>query len=379
MQQRNYSLDGIRLAALLLLIACHACDPLNAAATYGAGASVSEEAFFWGRMWGSIARPCVPLFVMLTGALCLPVRQPMEQFWKRRITRVLWPFLIWAVLYNLFPWFTGLLGLDKSVVYQFFVWAGSDSQDLGVCLERVALIPITFDYLASHMWYIYMLIGLYLYLPIFSSWVERATAKQKRIVLALWLLSTFLPYVREFVAPYAFGECTWNSFGLFYYFAGFNGYLLLGHYLVHEVRIEALRRLSTVFLCGVAFGCGWAITYLGYTYITSLPEATPEQYELFWTYNSINVVLMSASLFAAILSLRPARPLHPALAALTLSGFGIYMIHYLFIGPTYSLFTSMGLHVALVIPAMAVTTLAISWAIVYPLRRWVKGSKIFLG
>ena len=27
------------------------------------------------------------------------------------------------------------------------------------------------------------------------------------------------------------GSCSWNSFGMLYAFAGFNGYLLLGHYL----------------------------------------------------------------------------------------------------------------------------------------------------
>ena len=27
------------------------------------------------------------------------------------------------------------------------------------------------------------------------------------------------------------GGCSWNEFSMLYYFAGFNGYLLLGHYL----------------------------------------------------------------------------------------------------------------------------------------------------
>ena len=35
-----------------------------------------------------------------------------------------------------------------------------------------------------------MLIGLYLYLPVFSAWVERATKKQMQVFLGLWMLST---------------------------------------------------------------------------------------------------------------------------------------------------------------------------------------------
>lgn len=379
LKERNYSFDGIRLAALLLLILCHACDPLNAAATYGLGAEVNDSYFFWGRIWGCSARPCVPLFVMLTGALCLPSRMPMEQFWKRRISRVLWPFLIWSVIYNLFPWFTGLLGLDKSVVREFFVWAGSDSQALGVAMDRIVRIPFAFDYIACHMWYIYMLIGLYLYIPVFSAWVERATARQKRIVLGLWLASTLLPYMREFLSPYVFGECDWNAFGLFYYFAGFSGYLLLGHYLAHEVDVASLRRPLVYLGALAAFVVGFLVTYHGFTYMNALPDKTALQSELFWTYNSLNVVLMTLSLFVVFLSLRPARVLYPWLAALTMCGFGIYMIHYFFIGPTYSFFVGLGLHIALVPPAMSVTVLALSWAVVWPLRRYLPGSRYVLG
>lgn len=51
------------------------------------------------------------------------------------------------------------------------------------------------------------------------------------MVLAAWGITTLLPYYYEYVSPYLWGSCSWNSFGMLYYFAGFNGYLLLGHYL----------------------------------------------------------------------------------------------------------------------------------------------------
>ena len=65
---RNSNLDLIRLFAFVLLVTCHTCDPFNAAATYGAG-EPNPEFTRWGAVWGSVVRPCVPLFVMLTGAL----------------------------------------------------------------------------------------------------------------------------------------------------------------------------------------------------------------------------------------------------------------------------------------------------------------------
>lgn len=123
--------DAVRLLAFFLLLCCHAADPFYAAAAYAtSGGGVDAELVLWGTRWGSFSRPCVPLFVMLTGVLSLPVRRSMGAFYRQRIPRVVIPFLIWSVLYYLTPWFTGVLGMDSSVVYKLFSWAETDSQSL---------------------------------------------------------------------------------------------------------------------------------------------------------------------------------------------------------------------------------------------------------
>lgn len=35
----------------------------------------------WGGIYGSFLRPCVPLFVMITGILLLPVKMSFEDFY----------------------------------------------------------------------------------------------------------------------------------------------------------------------------------------------------------------------------------------------------------------------------------------------------------
>ena len=64
---------------------------------------------------------------MITGALLLPVRGEISAFYKKRISRVFWPFLIWSVIYNLFPWFTGLLGLNPEIILDFFPYSGEEA------------------------------------------------------------------------------------------------------------------------------------------------------------------------------------------------------------------------------------------------------------
>ena len=372
--------DTVRLLAFFMLLCCHAADPFYAAAAYASsGPSTNPEMVEWAIRWGSLVRPCVPLFVMLTGVLSLPVKSSMESFYQKRIPRVLFPFLIWSVLYYLTPWFTGLLGLDNRIVIKLFSWAETDSQALSDGLVNVARIPYAFSFIACHMWYIYMLIGLYLYLPIFSAWVERATRRQKEIVLGLWALSTFLPYFTEYISKYAFGTCEWNSFGLFYYFAGFNGYMLLGHYIQHYVNWSWTKTLSVALPLLLA---GFLITYNGYSYIMNLPDKTPEQVELFWTYNTPNVAMMTLACFLLVYRIRITADSRLAkwLAHLTTCGFGVYMIHYYFVCVGYDLGAWLHIPDPLRIPFSAIVILACSWTIVSLAQKGLgKYSKYLLG
>ena len=92
-------LDVLRLVAILMVIAIHCTDPFNASPESRA----NPEFNFWGSVYGSMLRASVPLFVMMTGFLLLPVRQEASTFYKKRIPRVLFPFLIWSVLFDLAP------------------------------------------------------------------------------------------------------------------------------------------------------------------------------------------------------------------------------------------------------------------------------------
>jgi len=179
------------------------------------------------------------------------------------------------------------------------------------------------------MWYIYLLIGLYLYLPVFSAWVEKASEKAKLWFLLAWGVSTLLPYYYQFVSPYVWGGCSWNSFNMFYYFAGFNGYLLLGHYLRNHDW-----SLNKILLVGIPmFLIGYVVTFFGFRYVTALPEYSEELLELFFTYCSLNVVMMTVPVFLLMKKVDVrSEKIKSLLANLTTCGFGIYMVHYFFTG-----------------------------------------------
>ena len=365
-KERIVWLDAARLVAMFMVICSHCTDPFNCAAY---GTPEGEAYRLWGAVFGALARICVPMFAMITGALLLPVRQDTCTFYRRRITRVVFPFLIWSVLYCMFPWITGLLGLEPEIITKFFAYAApvsESTQTLSHTLTCIASIPVNFSIYDVHRWYIYMLIGLYLYMPVFSAWVERAGERAKLTFLTLWGITLFLPYYHTFADQYIWGECSWNGFSTLYYFAGFNGYLLLGHYLR---RHDWPAKKTLVFGLPV-FAAGYAITFAGFRHMTAIPDATEPMCELFFTFCSVNVAMMAIPAFMLVkkITIRNGTVCR-LLANLTLCGFGIYMVHYIFVGPAVMLTRNAGIPIPLQIPIAAVITFAISWIIAATLRK----------
>lgn len=366
-------LDLMRLVAILMVVAVHCTDPFNVLPA----ARIDPSYNLWGSLYGSMLRPSVPLFVMITGMLLLPVTQTISQFYRKRILRVLFPFLIWSVLYNLFPWISQALGGTPQLVTRFFAYSGDAASPLLVdALKNIALIPFTFSAYTTHMWYVYLLIGVYLYLPIFSAWVERASDSAKRLFLLLWGVTLLLPYVQFYLSEYLFGTCAWNAFGTFYSFAGFSGYLLLGHYLGRGSKLSLVR---TLLLAIPMFAIGYATTFIGFRHMVALPGATEPMVELFFTYCSLNVVLMSAAVFLVIQKVRISGDAFKRfLATTTRFGFGIYMVHYFWVGPAFGVVGLLNLPIPFQIPAATVLAFTGAWLMVWMLSQLPK-SKYFLG
>lgn len=355
--QRLYWVDVLRLVAMLMVIAAHCVDIYNA--------TPQDEPMnsFWGVFIGSLMRPSVPLFAMMTGLLLLPIKESAAEFYKRRIPRVLIPMVLWSAVYYLIPWLTGVAGLDKSVITTLFPFEFSPSQEAGDAMRNIARIPFTFNGYTTHMWYLYMLIGLYLLMPFFSAWVEKRDSTMTNTYLLLWLCSLTLPYLKQLIAPNLFGECAWNEFGTFYYFAGFAGYLLLGHILARRHHMP-LRRIIAMGV--MLYISGYIITYTGYASMAvqySYEEA-PELLELFWQFCSPNVVLMALGIFLVVQRINITSPrLQSLLAATTRCSFGTYLMHYIFIGPVILLLTPLGMPTPLCVMASVIIVFGICWSL----------------
>ncbi|MDE5945110.1 MAG: acyltransferase family protein [Rikenella sp.] len=347
-------LDLLRVAACLMVVFSHSGD------FFVARFDEDRTAFLSGVLWGSALRACVPLFVMISGVLLLPVRMETGAFYRRRLGRILWPLAVWSILTPLFYWAYGHAEGEHA-------------------LYDIASFPINFNYATTPLWYLYMLAGLYLILPIVSPWVEQASRRDLKRFLYLWGFTLFIPYLRVlaplvgYVGNYGhlgiLGECDWNPFGTFYYVSGFLGYLILGYYLNRFPSERSKRQIRL--RSALCFATGYALTCGGYLLAQRYFPGDYSYLEVPWFFTGFSVFLMTYGVFTALRTVRLSGERTVGrmgcLAGLT---FGIYLCHFFIVQVGYDLISAyVPLPPYLQIPIIALVAFGVSAGVVWLLQK----------
>lgn len=287
---REVWVDWMRISACFLVMLVHSTEPFYLG---GDGSLILTRAdAFWSSFFDTFARACVPLFVVASSYLQFPLHYSTGEFFRRRASRILIPFVIWSLVYAL-------------------VW--------GEPVQNLKDLLLNFNYSAGHLWFVYMLIGLYVLMPMLSPWAEKVGRKELQCYLLLCFLTTFIPFVREraigddavcvfgpsgipMQAHYPlWGEASWNEFGIFYYLSGFVGYMLLGLYLRRFTpRLSTGKTLAIALPCWLA---GFAICFGGFlrrvfascggVFPASGDVSLAVIWETPWYNNTVGVVLMT--------------------------------------------------------------------------------------
>jgi surface polysaccharide O-acyltransferase-like enzyme len=351
-------IDALRVIACLMVVFSHCCDP------FVAHFDANREMFLTGVFSGSLVRPCVPLFAMMTAVLLLPVNSgtTINQFYRKRIGRIVPPLVFWSIALPLMAFFYFTVVSPDTPNPQLSV----SDYTTDTLLQRLYTFVFNFNFDTTPLWYLYMLIGLYIIMPILSSWLVQATQKELKTLLYIWGITLVLPYVKM-VAPLLgytgnyghmglFGECDWNVYGTFYYISGFIGYLILAYYLKNYPLNWSWKKMA--FICIPMFAVGYAITSVGYVITNAYFPGNYAYLEILWYFAGINVFMMTFPVFIAIqkLNTRSRKWLSYA-AKLT---FGIYLCHFTFTFLSYDLYNIPTLPYMLRIILAAVTTATIS-------------------
>lgn len=97
-KQRYFGIDILRVFSCYMVMQIHSGE-----CYFFDEHGVREgTAPFWIGIYNSMFYSCVPLFIMISGYLLLPVKTDIRTFLKTRFTRILFPFFFWSTIYSFY-------------------------------------------------------------------------------------------------------------------------------------------------------------------------------------------------------------------------------------------------------------------------------------
>ena len=322
-------LDWLRVTALFFVLLVHSIEPFF----FGGEGTLIRNASdaLWVGCLNAFARACVPLFVVASSYLLFPLQQPAKSFFPRRMSRVLIPFAIWTVIYA-------------------FLW--------GNPVDNLSALWQNFNYAAGHLWFVYMLVGIYLLMPLLSPWAEKVSERELRFYLILCLLASCLPLIRLLLSSDAiviygptgipnlaryplWGEASWNAYGTFYYFSGFLGYVLLGLYFRRFVKPttwgKTLALALPCWLTGFTLSAGGFLRAVYHSATAGFPVggtvALGAGWERSLQYDTLGVMLMTIGWLLCFRQLTACGPFYKRIITpVAAVSYGIYLCHMVILG-----------------------------------------------
>ena len=164
MKDKILWIDVARVLCALMIVVLHA-----ASISYSFYATGDDECYksFLEPTW-VFCRAAVPIFVMISGFLLLNPERDYD--YKTVLTKYVWRMLAVLLTIGTFYAWLEIVFEEKQLSWNQF---------------PISLYKVCRGDLWDHMWYLYMLIGLYLILPIINSFVQKADNKQIDVCLII--------------------------------------------------------------------------------------------------------------------------------------------------------------------------------------------------
>lgn len=251
--------DYLRVIATFSVVFLHSAAPL----LYSFN-ELPKEYWWYGNLYDSMVRMCVPLFFMISGYLLLGKQESLPVFFQKRFNKVLFPLIVW------------------SIIYAF--WKAYFEYDSGISFYSIYSIALTPAY--YHLWFLYAIIGVYLFLPLLRVIVLNSNNTLLAYYLFVWFMAVSVIPLAEKVTGI---ESRIDLLSI----SGYSGFLVLGHCLgkVEITKNKALIASATILISII-------VTAVGTYYLTLNNDGKFSSY--FYGYLSPNVIITASSFFILV-------------------------------------------------------------------------------
>lgn len=286
--------DLLRVVAIFAVVAVHL------SAMHWADVDVNSRAWFAFNLYCTAGKWSVPIFVMISGALFLGRDTDIHTILKKNVARIATVFLSWSGCYAL--------------VYLVFRHA-----PLSVVLSEF----IVGHY---HLWFLYMIVGLYLLIPLLRPIVKSESLTRYFLLLA-FVFTFLLPQLALFTSFVSYEASTVIRTVIMYSYCffplGFTIYFVGGYYLS---RRNFSRREEIVLYC-----VGIAALLFSIIAPAALSRAQGAANPTFYSYNDLNVLCTSVPIFVFAKQHlnfpRMGERAYTLLRKMSKYSFGVYLVH----------------------------------------------------
>ena len=275
---------------------------------------------------GGLVRWAVPVFVMISGALFLnPDKNiPIKKIYTKYIFRIVTALAFWSFIYACAGYFAG-----RSDIVEAFT-----------------------NFLNGHyhLWFLYMIIGLYMIVPLVRRIAESESATKYFLVFAL-IFTSLLPECANILSLFSdkYGNMLEDFANKFYmqFVGGFTVYFLLGHFMNQADISPKSERL--IYIAGL---CGFMITVLLSAYASILTGKPNETFYSGLKFN-LNTICESAAVF--VFFRKHFNRENIAVQKLSQYSFGAYLVH----AAVIPVIRNLGLHPLTFTPVISVPVIAV--------------------
>lgn len=338
MKKRQIEFDLLRLVAMIAVIVTHVCG------SQIHDLPVTSSDFIWLNVIRAALTWDVPIFVMISGRFFLSPEKKitLHKLYTKYIKHLIIVFFIWSAVYTGYFIATkytegnSILKMWKEYVFEF----------------------LTGPY---HMWYIFMIIALYIVIPILRKISEDKQVMEYFIVL--FFLAQFLQQYG--VKLPILGELITAVLGKTYFYIalGYTGYFVLGYYL-YRYSISARKEIILYIATGICilFSC------LGTTFQST---QSGELNEFISTYQTPNIIIESCGIYVFFIKKRYrvefSENVATRIGIFGEWGLGIYLVHALML----ELLSFTGVKPTFITPIVGVTIMTILVFLMSMLVVWI--------
>lgn len=295
----------------------------------------------------------VPLFLMLSGALLLNRDIEIGDFFKRRLSRIITPFIFYLIIY-------------VCILYWLMVsFSGFESVP-----TYLAKVPFQYN------WYFWMILGVYITVPVINKFVQHSSLRELEYFIAVLFLGSVFYQIM-----FILGITHYVNLNLVLCPVA---YLVLGYYLsVKDFKMNRTTLISLAVLLFIAVSVIKILAvdgYLPFEYvtgydITSSPRvATQVDLGIFELIRVSSLFLMfrfifeaKSGIYARIRGILEGNFLTKIYTSVSKASYGMYLFHRTLFVPLEIIFASLALtgsQVCLIILILMLVTNLISWIVV---------------